>query len=232
MASFRRVRRLVVWLVAICATLAVTSCSDFENEPHQTPTSTKAAEKYDLSRLAELEDDVPPDFVPWNSKVLKLQQVWVAGVGSVVSSGKPYTVDPPQCSVLLKPVDGVAGADTIGIRADGPEKRSIAVGADMPVTVPAEIPATGCDRMSYKVPDDDYPRTGTAERIPPPTIDGASTFALKITTDGFPDPEYFYAAILDDHVYVDVEARLAPDFETQPLLPDLLVKAVAAIRGH
>jgi hypothetical protein len=149
-----------------------------------------------------------------------------------VSGSKPYTADPPQCSLLLKPVDGVAGSDSIGIRADEVEKRSISVGAYVPVDVPAEIPATGCDRMTYKVPDDNYPTTGTVERIVAPTIDGATTFGLKIAVDGFPDPEYFYAAILDNRVYVNVNARLAPDFQAQPLLPDLLVKAVAAIRGQ
>jgi Domain of unknown function (DUF5642) len=231
MLCTERVSRIVVWPLAICAVMALTSCSGSRNESEQTSTPTAAADEYDLSKLSELEDDFPPGFIPGKPEVLKLQHVWVASVGSVVSSGKQFTVDPSRCQVLLKPVNGEAGADTIGIRADGLEERTIAVGADMPVTVAGQIPATGCDRTTYAVPDDDYPRTGTVERIAAPSIDRATTLALKITTDGFPDPEYSYVAILDNRVFVDVQARLAPDFKAQPLLPDLLVNAVAAIRG-
>lgn len=184
----------------------------------------------DLAGLTQLEDDMPQGFVPYPSEVRKLQQIYVAGVGSVVSGGKPFTVAPPECQALLKPVQGEVGADTIGVRADGPQRRGISVGADSPVSVPAELPQDGCDRMTYTVPDDDNPRTGTAERIDAPVIDGATTFALKITTDGYTDPEYFYAAIFDD-VYIHVDAQLAPNFAAQPLLPDLLVKAVSSVRG-
>jgi hypothetical protein len=219
-----------VFVLLLCSTMALVGCSGSENKPEQT--STQAAEEFDLSRLSELEDDMPPGFIPNPSEVKKLQHVLVAGVGTVVSYGKPFTVEPPQCQVLLKPVDGQAGADMIGIRADGHEKRTITVGADMPITVRADIPETGCDRMTYQVPDDRRPTTGTVERITAPTIDGATTLALKITVDGFPDPEYSYVAIVEDRLFVDVQARLAPDYAAEPLLPDLLVKAVSAIRGQ
>lgn len=217
--------------LAICLTIALAGCSSTKDEPTPTPTSTQAKQEYDLSRLSEVEDDMPTGFIPFPAELRKLPHVLVAGVGDVVANGKQFTVDPPHCAVLLKPVDGETGADMIGFRADGLEKRSIGVGADLPVTVPAEIPTTGCDRMSYAVPDDNYPYVGTAERIAAPDIDGAITMALKITMDGFPDPEYFYAAILDNRLFVDINARLSPDYPAQPLLPDLLVKAVAAIRG-
>jgi hypothetical protein len=177
---------------------------------------------------------MPPGFIPYPTEPRKLERALVAGLGTVVSYGKPFTVEPAECGVLLKPVDGQEGAGTAGFRADAQDnaqaKRSISVGADMPITVPAKIPATGCDQMTYTVADDNHPGSGSAERIAAPDIDGATTFALRITVDGFPDPEYFYAAIIDDRVFVDVQARLAPDFQAQPLLPDLLVKAVAAIR--
>jgi hypothetical protein len=45
-------------------------------------------------------------------------------------------------------------------------------------------------------------------------------------------PEYYYIATLDIHVYVHVDARVTPSFPAQPFLPDLLTKAVAAIRGQ
>lgn len=216
---------------AICSILALAGCGSSGPQAEQTSTSTPV-EKYDLARLSELEDHMPPGFVPFPSEVRKLQHVLVAGVGSVVSNGNPYNTIPSECSILLKPVNGRAGADNAGFRADGQDSRGISVGADMPVDVPAAIPATGCDRMTYQVPDDNRSFSGTAERIAAPDIDGATTLALKVTMDGFPDPQYFYAAILDDRVFIDVQARLAPDYAAQPLLPDLLVKAVTAIRGR
>jgi hypothetical protein len=220
-------------LFAICSILALSGCAGSTPTPGQTSTSTSVqAETYNLARLSDLEDDMPPGFIPFPSEVRKLQHVLVAGVGSVVSNGKPYITVPSECSILLKPVNGEAGADSSGFRADGQDSRGISVGADMPVTVPAAIPATGCDRMTYRVEDDRRATTGTAERIAAPVVEGAATYALKITVDGFPDPEYFYAAILDDRVFVDVQARLAPDYAAEPLLPDLLVKAVTAIRGQ
>ncbi|ODQ90074.1 hypothetical protein BHQ18_11535 [Mycolicibacterium flavescens] len=206
----------------------VAGCADSQPDSE---TATPEAQTFDLSKLSQLEDQMPEGFIPYPSEVTKLQHMYVDGVGSVVSNGKPFTVDPPGCAVLLYPVRGQAGADTTGVRADGLERRSIAVGADMPVTVPEPVPSTGCERMTYTVPDDDHPTSGTAERIEAPAIDGATTYALKITADGYSDPEYFYTAIVDGRVYVSAEARLAPDYPAQPLMPDLLVKAVAAIRS-
>jgi hypothetical protein len=207
-------------------------CAKSDDVATPTTTSTVAAGDYDLARLSELSDDFPPDFVPLNPEVQKVHPVYVAGVGAAVSGGKPFTTDPQQCSILLKPVNGVAGSDSIGIRADAFGDRSISVGAYVPVAVSGDIPATGCDHMTYEVRDAERIRTGTAERIAAPAIDGATTVAVKITTDNYPDPVYFYAAVFDDRAYVNVSAQVARDFQAQPVLPDLLVKAVNAIRGQ
>jgi hypothetical protein len=216
----------------MCVGIALAGCStsgkESENAP---PTSADAPVGYELARLAEMKDDFPPDFTPSPFEVAKLDPAYVDQVGAVVSYGKPFTVDPQHCRALLKPVDGRIGADTNGSRVDGPNKQSIAVNADAPVTVPAEIPATSCDRMTFDVKNDAVRTRGTAERITAPIIDGAVTEALRIHIDGYPDVEYYYAAIVDDRLYVNVAARLNPSFDAQPLLPDLLVKAVAAVRG-
>lgn len=221
-----------MWSLAICATVALASCSGSKNEPEQTSTSAEAADRIDVSRIADLEDDLPPGFIPGPTEPIKLRHELVDSVGTVVSYGKPFTVDPPQCRPLLKPVDGQAGADSMHIRGDDVEKRSIAVGAVVPVTLPAETPSAGCERMTYEVDHGAVPTSGTVERIPAPTIEGATTIALKIQVNGFPDVEYSYGAILDGSAYVDVQARLAPNSQAATLLPDLLVKAVAAVRGQ
>ncbi len=215
---------MVASSLAMLSVIAVTGCSD---QPQESP----AAEDYDVGRISQVEDAMPEGFVPFPTDVRKLQHQLVPQVGTVVSYGKPFTVEPAQCRPLLKPVDAQAGADSAGFRADGIEKRSIGVGADMPIIVPAAIPTTGCDRMTYRVEDETHPTSGTVERIAAPEIDGATTLALKITVDGFPDPDYAYTAIVDDRLYVDVQARLAPDYPAQPMLSDLLVQAVDAVRG-
>ncbi len=66
-------------------------------------------------------------------------------------------------------------------------------------------------------------------RLDAPVFDGATTYGLRIDHGGV--VEYFYTAILDGRTYVQVTARMAPDFQAEPLLPDLLTKAVAAIRS-
>ena len=226
-------RGATVLPLLVCVGIALPGCStsvkESENAP---PTSADAAVGYELARLAEVKDDFPPDFTPSPFEVAKLDPAYVDQVGAVVSYGKPFTVDPQHCRALLKPVDGRIGADTNGSRVDGPNKQSIAVNADAPVAVPAEIPATNCDRMTFDVKNDAVRTRGTAERITAPIIDGAVTEALKIQIDGYPDVEYYYAAIVDNRLYVNVAARLNPSFDAQPLLPDLLVRAVAAVRGR
>jgi hypothetical protein len=191
------------------------------------PRSPAPSGQADLARLAALEHDFPPGFTVRAGEVQEAQAQFVDQVGTTVSYGKSFTVDLPQCRALLKPVDGTVGADYLGVRGDGPDEQTIYVGADDQVTVPATIPATGCDRMAFDV-DSALPR-GAASRIAAPIIAGVTTVAFKVH---YSPPEYYYIAILDDHVYVHVDARVSPSFHVQPFLPALLVKAVAAIRGR
>jgi hypothetical protein len=219
--------------VVTCTILVLVGCSSSPMETGNTPapsTSVETVDRFDVSRIAGFENDFPPGFISGPTQPIKVQHQWVDSIGTVVSSGKPFTVDPPQCRALLKPVEGEAGADSMYIRGDNVDEQSISVGAVSPVTVAAEIPSAGCERMTYKVDSDAVPTSGTAERISAPTVEGATTIALKVQVNGFPNVEYSYAAILDGRDYVDVQARLAPEFQTGTLLPDLLVKAVDAVR--
>jgi hypothetical protein len=196
-------------------------------------TSVSAAPGYDVSRLDQLRDDFPAGFVAVGlpSAPIEVSRQLLPAVGTSASYGQPFTVVPSQCRPLLKPVDGQVGADSMHERGDAPERRSISVGAVNPVAVVSEIPPTGCERFTYAVDDDEHPMKGTVERLTPPTMDGATTIALRYDVEGFPDVEYSYVAILDGRVYVDVQARLAPDFQAEPVLSQLLVKAVAAVAG-
>jgi hypothetical protein len=140
-------------------------------------------------------------------------------------------VDPSKCRPLLKPVDGQVGSDSMHIRGVEGDQTTISLGAVNPVTVPAAIPSAGCERFAYTVDQAEHPMKGNVNQLEAPEIDGATTVALRYDVEGFPEVEYSYAAILDGRVYVDVQARLAPDFQAEPVLSALLVKAVAAVRG-
>lgn len=229
-------RRGAALLVVLCSVVALVGCSTSETEPRSSPAQTAPASppSYDVSRIAELQDAFPPGFIaaPGDDQPIKVSPQLVGIVGTAVSYGSPFTVDPPRCRPLLKPVDARTGADTLHIRGDGPEKRSISVGAYAPVTVPTEIPSAGCDRFTYDVDEEDYPLNGSVERLTAPVIDGAVTNAVRFDVTGYPNVEYAYTAILDGRVYVDVQARLAPEFQAEPVLTELLLKAVAAVRGQ
>jgi hypothetical protein len=218
MRSCRSIGQMAA-LLALTVTVALAGCSPAP--------STSSPGHADLARLVALEHDFPPGFSVHAGEVQQAHAQVVDQVGTTVSYGKSFAVDPPQCRALLKPVDGTVGANFLGLRGDGPDEQTIYVGADDQVTVPAKIPATGCDRITFDV-DSALPN-GTASRIAAPKIAGATTVAFKVQ---YAPPEYYYIAILNDHVYVHVDARVSPGFHAQPFLPDLLVKAVAAIRGR
>ena len=232
MVCIRRVRRLLVWALAILSVVALASCSDSQSESSPTAaseTSTPRSELataeapthaapvapagIDIARLAEVGESFPPDFAPGPPDVPSKQAPEYAHlVGDTVSWGRPFTVDPPQCRPLLAPVAGRAGADKMGVGAEGPGKQLLNVSVSDPVTVPAVLPSTGCDRMSFHVEDDAVLTYGTVERLPAPNIDGATTSAIKVTTEGWEYVEYYYIAILDGGVFTQAMARVYPDF--------------------
>jgi hypothetical protein len=221
-----------VLLVVGCVVLAGCS-STTTSPPAHRPTNAPAADvkPFDLSRLSEFNRALPPDFVTDPAQVTKTKPEFVDSVGELVTFSGPVTVDPPQCRSMLKPVAGQADASSIGIRGDGLGNQAIAVNADDPV-VASEFPVSGCDRVTFKVDNHSVPTQGTFERIEAPAIDGATVIALKVTYEPTQNVDYAYAAIVDGHAFVLVQGRLGPDYPAQTLLSDLLVKAVATLRGQ
>ncbi|HEV7422991.1 MAG TPA: hypothetical protein VGO30_24630 [Mycobacterium sp.] len=235
-------RRFAALLTVLGTAVVLSGCSTSTTEPERstaasasTPTassSSAAPGGYDLSRLAELRVDIPIEFEPKVYPKERLDGAFASDVGAVVSSGEHFAVDPPQCRPLLKPVDATAGVESVTIRADKLKgKDGIWLGAYSPVSVPSGIPSTGCDRMMYSVPELQN-QTGTVARIPAPDIEGATTIALQIQVNQYQYVGYHYAAIIGDDAFIRVEGRFDPSFQAQPMLPDMLVKAVAAIRGQ
>lgn len=246
----RRSRLGTTMLLTFASTVcALAGCSTSETGPDSSvaasETSTARSElttaettsappvapaRIDIERLAEIRGDFPPDFPPGPPREpTKEAPAYAHLVGDAVSFGKPFTVDPPQCRALLDPVDGQAGADRMLVGAQGPAEQVISVIVSNPVTVPAGLPSTGCDRMSFHVENDvNY---GTAARLAAPNIDGAVTSAIKVIPEKSEFVGYNYIAILDGRVFIEVVARVHPNFQAEPLLPILLSKGVAAIRG-
>jgi hypothetical protein len=253
MLRIRGVRCAFAWSIAILSVGALTGCSDSQNESPPTTTSTYAAgetttrsesaisdtpttatpvERGDINiaRLNVIRGAFPADFPPGPPREpTKEASAYAHLVGGAVSFGKPFTVDPPQCRALLDPVDGQAGAESMLVGAQGPAEQVISVIVSNPVTVPAGLPSTGCERLSFHVENDvNY---GTAARLAAPNIDGAVTSAIKVIPEKSEFVEFNYIAILDGRVFIEVVARVHPNFQAEPLLPDLLSKGVAAIRG-
>ncbi|TPG31949.1 DUF5642 family protein [Mycolicibacterium hodleri] len=230
----------VVLPLVLSAGLAMTGCSATSETKDATSvtaprstSSTGAPSHVDLARLAKVRNDFPPGFMPAPpSAPRKTRADEAKEVGNTVSYGRPFTVDPRQCRALFEPVVGQAGADTMGVGAVGPDQQLIAVSVDDPVVVSAAPPSAGCTRMSFEVDDDAMITNGVAERLAAPSIDGAATTALKVTSTGFAYAEYFYAAILDGRTFIRVTARVHPDFQAEPVLADLLVNGVAAVSGR
>ena len=231
-------RRAAALLTVLWTTVALVACSTPESEPQADPSSVPtssvtASSDVDVARLAAIAGDFPTDFPPKPPFTPgKVDQEHAHLVGDTVSSGRPFTVDPPHCRALFKPIDAQGGADRLGVGAEGPGKQLLNVSVYSPVSVPAALPATGCERMSFHVEDDAVLTNGTAERLAAPNINGAATTAVSVRTDFFEYVEYFYVAILDGRTFVQVLARVHPDFQAEPLLPDLLTKAVTALRGQ
>ncbi len=238
----RAVRGGLVLLAVGCVVLA--GCSPTTEAPSPTSAASSATSsaaetrKVDLQKLDGIKADFPPGY-PVNglSGVSTNDAQRAAGVGDFVSYGKSLSVEPQACRVLLNPVTGEANADWIAVTSSqGAEGPFIAVEVDDPVAESAAVPVTGCDQFRFTVagaiPD------GTVQRLAAPSFDDAVSYAIRVdlnaTNPRATKPilvEYFYTAILDGRTLVNVWARVPTDFAAEPVLPDLLAKAVHAIRG-
>ena len=231
----RHARRCIARLTALFVVITPMGCATspiageaIRAESPPRPSSADASVELNLARLASvsaafpagLEPEPPPGPSELSFTSAKL-------VGDVVSFGKPLTVAPQECRPLLKPVEARAGAQRMGIGAGGPQPPVLTVSAVDPISVPVRVPQSGCDRMTFQVegavPD------GVAERLAAPDIEGATTSGLKVIYKD--SVHYRYIAILHAQAYVEVTARMKPDFQPAPQLPDLLVDAVTAILG-
>ncbi|OBC16335.1 hypothetical protein A5784_26280 [Mycobacterium sp. 852013-50091_SCH5140682] len=223
--------RVAACVVAGCtAVVAVVGCSPSSHDAAPTTTTAKAAD-YDISRLESLKDKFPQGYTAQWFALRRLDERQAESVSDVVGYGDPVTVEPQACAVLLKPIHAGAGTESVAFRADGPSGQQLSVAAQQttdPFSV--DIPSADCDRLSFTAED---PRgTGTAERLSAPTIDGATTAAVKSRVDGGPGVvDYTYYALVGDRIIVSVHERTDENSRPQQDLSDLLTHAVAAVKA-
>ena len=224
------IRRAAV-LASATAGLLLVGCGSSTPAPER-------PERIDLSRLGEIAQAFPPDY-PANavSGVRELDAQRAGGVGDFYSHGKPLETDPEPCRTLLHPVLARAGEQWAAVNhSAGPEGPFISVEADDAIGVPIAIPESGCEDFTFTA-DRAFPG-GTVEQLPAPALEAATAYALEVhfdvTNPGSAEPpivDYLYVAILGGSTLVTVWARVPTDFADQPALPDLLTKAVAALRS-
>ncbi|AEF36554.1 conserved hypothetical protein [Mycolicibacter sinensis] len=192
--------------------------------------STQDAAAYDISRVDAVKDDFPEGFTAQAHPAKTLGQQDIAGSGVVAFTDAQF--DPPQCrSVVIPPyVDPTVGTEAAGVIGQGDQGNMYVVAMRSPKPVATADDPVGCDRISLSGSPQ---ATGTVERIPAPAIPGVSTTGVKLTVaDPEEDPDYLYTAALNDRTSIVVMGSADQQLDPQRLMSDLLVKAVAAVRGQ
>ena len=226
-------------LLAGCSPAEVGSTTTVDSTSSGTTTSARAVPvAVDLSRIGEIAPAFPAEYPARNTpRVGQLDARQAERVGDLVGFGKPMTSEPSGCRTLLAPVIAHAGASTASITSvEDVMAPFIEVSAYDRIDVATSLPRSGCDRFRFTVagavPD------GIATRLTAPHLEDATTYALRLDFDVTnpastvePTVEFFYNAIVGNSAYVCVWARVPADFVAEPMLIDLLTRAVTAIRS-
>jgi hypothetical protein len=212
-------------------TLSASACGGSHgSQPSGQPaSSSSSAVHYDISRVNNVKSDVPAAFETAPGAPTTLTQDDIDNARVIPFTKAAY--DPPQCRALVIPpyVEPVVGAQAAILSAEGERGEFFVVAMRLPHAVPASPPPAGCDHVAMSGSDES---TGTAESVPAPRIDGVTTTGVKLkpATDKTPGG-YVYTAALEDQTSVAVMGGADEALKPQQLLSDLLVKAVAAVRG-
>ena len=220
----------------VVTTLGLSGCgSSGQHSGNGAPSSTSKPAAaptqppdFDISRIAQLANEFPPDFTVTPIGPITLTQEQVDSFAGLTKK-LGATIDPPQCATALKHPHMLVGSVVQGFAAGGPQDIMVAA-AHTPQPVPTVVPSDECKHLTMNEPGK---LQGTVDRLPSPTIDGLTIIAHKVHLD-ITEPgasktvdQYQYQAVLSDRTGVEVTGAS----DTQ-LLESLLTKAVTAIRGH
>ena len=133
------------------------------------------------------------------------------------AQAEQYRVTTPM--ILLQPRE----------RAESDQGEIFVVAMNLPKPTPAAPLPAGCDHVGLSGSPE---ATGTAESVPAPQIDGATTSGVKLTpSDENAPSEYIFTAEIGDQTSIAVMGGTADELNPQQVLSDLLVKATNAVRG-
>lgn len=194
------------------------------------PAPAAAPAGYDISKIDGIKDDFPAGFTAESHPAKTLEEADIAGSG--VAGFIDAGVDPPQCrSVVIPPyADPKAGTQAAGVIGQGEQGNMYVIALRSPDPIAAEDAPAGCDRITLSGSPE---ATGSVERIPAPQISGVTTTGVRLSVDGpDEDPDYLYTAALDEHTSIVVMGSADEQLGPQQQMSDLLVKAVAALRGQ
>lgn len=187
---------------------------------------SEPAEGYDISRMANMTADFPSGFnVTKVSHYVVTQQM--VDMADAIAGGVKPIVDPPQC-VPATHSNVAVDEQMQTIKADGPQHIEIIAGQTTQENPASRVP-TDCEHVVLTAAGGAH---GSEDGIPSPTISGVPTYAFKLHWDSAPitgqtKDTYRYVAVLSERTVAGVNGESDPE-----LLQDLLVKAVAAIRGQ
>ncbi|WP_343577503.1 DUF5642 family protein [Mycobacterium sp.] len=227
-------RHIAALLAAASVTAALTACSHTTQHtppgsPSAAPSSSSAPAGADISRVDNVKNDFPPGFTVevHPARTLNRHDLGSSDIDPFAGT----TVDPPHCGPAIIPPNTTLSIGTQVAAVSGHADRGI-IEVDalrLPKPIAPVPPPAGCDTVTLSGSPE---VSGTAERVPAPTIDGVTTTAIKTTGAGQEDPEYLFTAALNDHTTVMVTGNTDAALNPQHVMSDLLVKAVLAVRGR
>jgi hypothetical protein len=233
----RTARRIASLLAAAGVTVAVAACGHAAEHkpaaspsaPPHPPSSSTAGAAYDISRVDNVRNDFPPDFTVdvHPSRTLNRHDLGSSDIDPFAGA----KIDPPHCGLAIIPPNAKLSIGTQVAAVSGHADRGI-IEVDalrLPKPIAPGPPPAGCDKVTLSGSPE---VSGTAERVPAPTIDGVTTTAIKTTAAGEEDPEYLFTAALDEQTTVMVTGNTDAELNPHQVMSDLLVKAVSAVRGR
>lgn len=197
--------------------------------------SVSSPRKADISKVVDVKSTFSPDF--------KVKDIAKRAVDPSAMSGPKLppgiTVDPPECAkVVVGPEmpPGLQGS-MAGVSAEGDANRFVVIALDTSAPLPFPDDGRHCSKVTFSGSH----LQGSVDAVDVPKIDGTRTFGarreLQTVDDSDRSSELFQYLAQFDHYEIIVTASpvMTPE---QPVVlvdnqraRDLLVKAVAAIRG-
>ena len=209
-------------------TLPASGCGGTQASEPAGSTSSPAVH-YDIARVNNVKGDVPAGFATAPGAPITLSQDDIDNARVIPFTKAVYA--PPQCRALVIPpyVEPVVGAQAVILSAEGDRGEIFVAAMRLPHPVEVGPPPAGCGHVTMSGSEES---AGTAEAVPGPQIAGVTTTGVKLNPATDPTAGgYVFTAALGDQTSVAVMGGAASDLHPQQLLSDLLVKAVAAVRG-